>query len=262
MVMATQNPIEYEGTYPLPEAELDRFTMRITIGYPPLATRRGCSRADDRAAARLAGAGRQRGRTCSARPRMRRQIYVEESLNRYVVTVLRQTRSDQRLYLGASPRAGIALLRVAKSRALSEGRDYVAPEDVKVVASAVLAHRLILAPEARSSGLDADGDRRGHHRAHAGSGLGRLAVLTDRGRYALALGGVTYLAGWAFGSDALYPVAVGLVLVVVGAALWVRLLAKPVRLRRSIRGGNHVAGDDVPVSIELELRGPGRSPPR
>ncbi len=80
-------------------------------------------------------------------------------------------------------------------------------------------------------------------------------MLTDRGRYALALGGVTYLAGWAFGSDALYPVAVGLVLVVVGAALWVRLLAKPVRLRRSIRGGNHVAGDDVPVSIELNCEG-------
>jgi MoxR-like ATPase len=72
------------------------------------------------------------------------------------VTVLRQTRSDSRLYLGASPRAGIALLRVAKARALIAGRDYALPEDVKTVAPAVLAHRLILAPEARSSGLDAD----------------------------------------------------------------------------------------------------------
>lgn len=84
-----------------------------------------------------------------------RNVYVEESLGRYVVAVLRQTRSDQRLYLGASPRAGIALLRVAKARALSEGREYVTPDDVKAIAVPVLAHRLILAPEARSAGLGA-----------------------------------------------------------------------------------------------------------
>ena len=82
-----------------------------------------------------------------------RSVFVEESLGRYVVALLRQTRGDQRLYLGASPRAGIALLRVAKARALSEGRDYVTPDDVKAVAAPVLAHRLILAPEARSAGL-------------------------------------------------------------------------------------------------------------
>ncbi len=82
-----------------------------------------------------------------------REIYVEESLNRYVVTLLRQTRADPRLYLGASPRSGIALLRVAKARALADAREFVTPEDVKAVAVSVLAHRLILAPEARSSGL-------------------------------------------------------------------------------------------------------------
>lgn len=80
-------------------------------------------------------------------------IYVEESLNRYVVALLRTTRGDSRLYLGASPRAGIALLRVAKARALAAGRGFLEPDDVKAVAVAVLAHRLILAPEARSSGL-------------------------------------------------------------------------------------------------------------
>jgi MoxR-like ATPase len=82
-------------------------------------------------------------------------IYVEESLNRYVVALLRHTRADDRLYLGASPRAGIALLRVAKARALLEGRDYVVPDDVKAVAEPVLAHRLLVAPEARSLGLGA-----------------------------------------------------------------------------------------------------------
>ena len=85
-----------------------------------------------------------------------RCVYVEESLGRYVVALLRQTRGDPRLYLGASPRAGIALLRVAKARALAEGRDYVAPDDVKAVAAPVLAHRLILAPEARSAALSAE----------------------------------------------------------------------------------------------------------
>jgi MoxR-like ATPase len=82
-------------------------------------------------------------------------IYVEDSLSRYVVALVRHTRSDSRLYLGASPRSGIALLRVAKARALAEGREYLLPDDVKAVAAHVLAHRLILAPEARSAGLSA-----------------------------------------------------------------------------------------------------------
>jgi MoxR-like ATPase len=80
-------------------------------------------------------------------------VYVEESVNRYVVALLRHTRADQRLYLGASPRAGIALLRVAKARALTAGRSFVSPDDVKAIAEPVLAHRLILSPEARSAGL-------------------------------------------------------------------------------------------------------------
>jgi MoxR-like ATPase len=156
MVMATQNPIEYEGTYPLPEAELDRFTMRIAIGYPPLAdeAKMLAVQATDQPLDRLES-------VASAEELMEaiddaRRVFVEESLNRYVVTLLRQTRSDSRLYLGASPRAGIALMRVAKARAIVAGRDYVEPDDVKTVAPTVLAHRLILAPEARSSGLDAE----------------------------------------------------------------------------------------------------------
>jgi MoxR-like ATPase len=82
-----------------------------------------------------------------------RDVFVEESLGRYVVALLRQTRADARLYLGASPRAGIALLRVAKARALSDGREYVVPDDVKSVATPVLSHRLIVGPEARAAGL-------------------------------------------------------------------------------------------------------------
>jgi len=153
MVIATQNPIEYEGTYPLPEAQLDRFTMRLELGYPPLADE--AKMLDEQThvpplgslepvatAADVAGLAERA-----------RDVFVEESLSRYVVALLRQTRADTRLYLGASPRAGIAMLRVAKARALADGRDFLVPDDVKAIAVSVLAHRLILGPEARSAGL-------------------------------------------------------------------------------------------------------------
>ncbi len=155
MVIATQNPIEYEGTFPLPEAQLDRFTMRLTLGYPdarqeaamlsehaagePLDTLRPVSTAADIETAIAAV----------------KSVFVEESLHRYVVAILTHTRSDTRLSLGASPRAGISLLRVAKAHAVLEGRDYVTPGDVKAVAEDVLSHRVILAPEARTAGIDA-----------------------------------------------------------------------------------------------------------
>jgi len=153
MVMATQNPIEYEGTYPLPEAQLDRFTMRIAIGYPPLPeeakmlTEQTADPPLD-ALEPVADAADAIALADEAK-----EIFVEESLNRYVVALLRATRGDSRLYLGASPRAGIAMLRVAKARALADGRAYLEPDDIKAVAVPVLAHRLILAPEARSTGL-------------------------------------------------------------------------------------------------------------
>jgi MoxR-like ATPase len=156
MVLATQNPIEYEGTYPLPEAQLDRFTMRLSLGYPPLAEE--ARMLDEQtheppldSLPAVAGAADVIQLAEAARG-----VYVEESLGRYVVALLRQTRGDSRVYLGASPRAGIALLRVAKARALAEGRKFVAPDDVKDVAVPVLSHRLILAPEARSAALGAD----------------------------------------------------------------------------------------------------------
>ncbi|HEY6069120.1 MAG TPA: MoxR family ATPase [Gaiellaceae bacterium] len=153
MVMATQNPIEYEGTYPLPEAQLDRFTMRIAIGYPPLSDE--AKMLTEQTADPPLGSLRPIATASDALALAEdaRAIYVEESLNRYVVALLRATRGDTRLYLGASPRAGIALLRVAKARALADGRAYLEPDDVKAVAVPVLSHRLILAPEARSTGL-------------------------------------------------------------------------------------------------------------
>ncbi len=153
-VLATQNPIEYEGTFPLPEAQLDRFAMRISLGYPPLADE-----------ARMLAEQTSSPPLDSLQPVLSggelldlveaaREVFVDDSLARYVVAVLRATRGDARLVVGASPRAGIALLRTAKARALADGRGYATADDVKSVAAPVLAHRLILAPETRSTGVD------------------------------------------------------------------------------------------------------------
>src|SRR5881394_2941820 len=147
MVIATQNPVEYEGTYPLPEAQLDRFTMRLAIGYPPLV---------EEARMLTEQTGDPPLDTLEAVADAAKAIFVEDSLNRYVVALLRASRSDSRLYLGASPRAGIALLRVAKARALADGREFLSSDDIKAVAVPVLAHRLIVAPEARSSGISGE----------------------------------------------------------------------------------------------------------
>ena len=155
MVAATQNPIEYEGTYALPEAQLDRFSMRLSLGYPPIAEEARML------SEQTTGTPIDQLEPVMSAPDVIRLIdeaqavFVEESLHRYVVTLLRQTRNDPRLYLGASPRAGIALLRVAKARALARAREYLLPDDVKAVVGHVLPHRLILAPEARSAGLSA-----------------------------------------------------------------------------------------------------------
>ena len=154
MVMATQNPIEYEGTYPLPEAQLDRFTMRVSLGYPPLADE--AKMLDEQthvppldSLAPVADAADVLRLAAEARERLRRGEPRRATSSR----CCGRRAADTRLYLGASPRAGIALLRVAKARALADGRDYLVPDDVKAVAAPVLSHRLILAPEARSAGL-------------------------------------------------------------------------------------------------------------
>jgi MoxR-like ATPase len=156
MVMGTQNPIEYEGTYALPEAQLDRFAIRLSLGYPPIAEEARML------SEQTVGAPLEELEPVATAPELiqlideAQAVFVEESLHRYVVTLLRQTRSDPRIYLGGSPRAGIALMRVAKARAIARGREYLLPDDVKDVAAHVLSHRLILAPEARSSGLSGE----------------------------------------------------------------------------------------------------------
>jgi len=154
MVIATQNPIEYEGTFPLPEAQLDRFAMRLHLGYPEMADEARML-SEHAASEPLEGLHPVTSAAdLEAAIEAVKGVFVEESLNRYVVALLRHTRSDSRLALGASPRAGIAVMRVAKAHAVLRGREYVIPADIKEVAADVLSHRVIMAADARSGGMD------------------------------------------------------------------------------------------------------------
>jgi MoxR-like ATPase len=152
IVLATQNPVEYEGTYPLPEAQLDRFMARIALGYPA---------AEEEADMLAEHAERDRvldlervtevGEVLAAQDAAAR-VHASSTLRRYVVAVLDETRADRRTELGASPRAGLMLLKAAKARAAIEGRDHALPDDVQALAPSVLTHRLLMTAE--SAGID------------------------------------------------------------------------------------------------------------
>jgi MoxR-like ATPase len=155
IVLATQNPIEFEGTYPLPEAQVDRFMARVSLGYPSaggevamLRAHEATDRVEHLEAVATAA-------DLLAVEDAARRVHATDALRGYVVSLLAHTREDPRAELGASPRAGLMLLRAAKARALLLGRDHALPDDVQAVAGVVLAHRIVLAPEA----VDATGER-------------------------------------------------------------------------------------------------------
>jgi MoxR-like ATPase len=154
LVLATQNPVEFEGTYPLPEAQVDRFMVRVSLGYPSargeaemLATHEAGDRVEDLESV-VSAAEVLELQQAAVRVRASR------ALRDYIVALIRRTREDPRVELGASPRAGLMLLRAAKAHAMLEGRDHALPDDVQALGHVVLAHRLVLAPEA--TGVSAD----------------------------------------------------------------------------------------------------------
>jgi MoxR-like ATPase len=148
VVLATQNPIEYEGTYPLPEAQLDRFLLRLGIGYPgrqdelELLERRLRRQADEVELEPVLD-----GPTLIQLQRALERVHVAESISGYIVDLVASTRASRRLAVGASPRGTLALVKLARAKAALAGRDFVIPEDVKAVAIPALAHRLTLKPE-------------------------------------------------------------------------------------------------------------------
>jgi MoxR-like ATPase len=161
-VLATQNPVEFEGTYPLPEAQRDRFLMKIAIDYPSLEDEgaildayAGGRRLHDEALSALP-AVLSRDELAEARKMVAEGVRVDPGIRKYILTIVRSTRSDEAVQIGAGPRASLALLECARARAALGQRDYVTPDDVKRLAPAVLSHRVTLAPEAEMEGLALD----------------------------------------------------------------------------------------------------------
>ncbi len=156
MVIATQNPVEHEGTYPLPESQLDRFTMRLSMGYPSRSAelevleRHGShSILED-----LEPVADANG--VQILIKMAREVHVANSLKSYIVDLCVATRDHPEVYLGASPRASLYLLKAARVMAATHARDYVIPDDIKTLMIPVLAHRVLLSPEAQMRGTSAE----------------------------------------------------------------------------------------------------------
>jgi MoxR-like ATPase len=159
MVVATQNPIEHEGTYRLPEAQLDRFLFKIRVAYPTL----------EQELAIISGHHQRRGVNPTSEVKSVltaeqittyrhavQQLYIEDHLLKYIAQIIHETRNSASLFLGASPRASIALLNGAKAYAAVNGRDFVTPEDIKLIAVPVLRHRIMLTPDKEMEGITTD----------------------------------------------------------------------------------------------------------
>jgi MoxR-like ATPase len=149
MVLATQNPIEYEGTFPLPEAQMDRFLMRVHLGYPSLTDEVLMMDSQQTAHPVETLAQVTEPSEILGVQRAVKEIYVDPLIKQYIVALVDMTRQHESVYLGASPRGSLALYRTAQARALLDGRDYVIPDDVKELGYATLGHRVIVSPSAR-----------------------------------------------------------------------------------------------------------------
>ncbi len=148
LVMATQNPIEYEGTFPLPEAQLDRFMLKLSIGYPDVAeekeilNRRHTRRQDEVELKPVTSAAKLMKMRALVE-----SVHVDSDLEEYIARLVHETRNDRRVAVGASPRASLAFLKMARAHAALNGRDYILPDDIKRFANPILSHRIILLPE-------------------------------------------------------------------------------------------------------------------
>ena len=151
MVLATQNPIEQEGTYPLPEAQVDRFLLKIAVGYPDAATERRMMSTYNQPLIDIDAV--LDPEQILVLQRLADSTHIDAELIDYIVALTRFSRDHRRVYLGVSPRASLMLMQAAKARALIHGRDFVLPDDVKALAVPLMAHRILLAPEAELEGL-------------------------------------------------------------------------------------------------------------
>jgi len=156
MVLATQNPIEYEGTFPLPEAQLDRFLLRLRLGYPSVSDEIRVLEAQQLKHPIEVIRSVVNGKDVLRATEAVKRIYLSPAVQRYIVNITTQTRQSSDVYLGASPRGSLALAHAGQARAALQGRDHVLPDDIQALAVAALAHRLIVGPAARLRDLSSD----------------------------------------------------------------------------------------------------------
>ena len=157
IVIATQNPIEYEGTFPLPEAQLDRFLIRLDLGYPGFAEEMSIIEQQEQQHPIDSLEAVTTPDQVVALQTAAKSVYVDQLVREYIVSLVEATRRHQDVALGASPRASLGLFRAARALALVQDRDYVLPDDIKALAPAVIVHRLMLSPGARMRGVDGRG---------------------------------------------------------------------------------------------------------
>jgi MoxR-like ATPase len=155
LVMATQNPIEYEGTFPLPEAQLDRFLLRVKLGYPEPQDEIAVLDSQQRVHPIESLGQVATGQDLVAAQAVIREIYVDILVKSYIIEIMTHTRRHADIYLGASPRGSLTLFRAAQARAVLQDRNYVIPDDIKALAPFALAHRIIVNPAARIKDVDA-----------------------------------------------------------------------------------------------------------
>ena len=252
MILATQNPIEYEGTYPLPEAQLDRFMMRLSLGYPSSDAEEAIldsqTTGDPFAALEPVISSAE----VLAMQEAVLRVDVAPSLRRYVVELLAATRASGDIYLGASPRAGIALLRAAKALAVLRGRDFVVPQDLKDLAVRVLSHRIILSPRRRHpSSRRGSGDRPAP-RGRSDTGAGAMTRPTPRGAALVAVAVATYVAARILGTWELYVVALAFTAMVCVSWGLVAAGGRRLQVGRGVTPTTPVAGDPLLFSFRVK----------
>ena len=153
LVMATQNPIEYEGTFPLPEAQLDRFLMRISLGYPDLEEELAIIEGQEQSHPIDSLEAVANAQDIIGLQEAAKSVYMDRLVRQYIVSLTDATRNHREVFLGASPRASLGLFRTSRALALIRDRDYVIPDDIKMLAPGVIAHRIMLSPSARMRGI-------------------------------------------------------------------------------------------------------------
>ena len=255
MVLATQNPIEYEGTFPLPEAQLDRFLVRLRLGYPSINDEINILERQQ-----FQHPVNDLQQVASAEELLQAQeaiksIYVAPAVKHYIVELTHQTRQHADVYLGASPRGSLALFRTGQASAAMQGRDFVLPDDIKVLVKPALSHRVILGPAARLRDLSSDqvlDEILSVVPVPGGESKGQASRMTTGQKVVLALLALSIIAGLATGGKLYYRLSVFWAVLFFGSWLWSVLSLRGLKFTRSARSLRAQVGQIFEERFEVQ----------